>query len=158
MQRKLNIFFSSQVSKYAFGSDARERVLAKLSECTATCPEACSNATKWKYYYKQTRKYYVDETMRLECAQGIDSLQFLESRFRYKFFRDYVLNVLLYLYISVDCEWGMWNHNECSQTCGVSASRRLSRGIDKEAAFGGMQCLGPSFKYENCSLQPCSCK
>ena len=102
MQRKLNIFFSSQVSKYAFGSDARERVLAKLSECTATCPEACSNETKWKYYYKQTRKYYVDETMRLECAQGIDSLQLLESRFinyinfLYDMMEDYIY-LLLYL-------------------------------------------------------------
>eukprot|EP00042_Codosiga_hollandica_P046972 m.502676 g.502676 ORF g.502676 m.502676 type:complete len:421 (+) comp57340_c0_seq7:272-1534(+) len=55
----------------------------------------------------------------------------------------------------VDCVWGEWsNFGSCSQSCeGGNHTRGRSHFV--EAAYGGVECTGPSSETEECNAFPC---
>lgn len=58
----------------------------------------------------------------------------------------------------IDCLWSKWEISEnCNGTClGTDVYRRYSRSVIQQAANGGKECPGGTFKYEKCrDLPPC---
>ena len=54
---------------------------------------------------------------------------------------------------SVDCEWSVWKHGECSVTCG-GGNRTHSRSKIIEEKHGGV-CVGESKYMEECNTENC---
>ena len=54
----------------------------------------------------------------------------------------------------VDCEWGPWEFNKCSVTCGGGTKTGVRR-VVTQAEDDGKDCTGPSIKEEACNTDAC---
>ena len=63
-----------------------------------------------------------------------------------------------HLYLVVDCKWGPWSETLCSQSCGSSAFKTMTREKVQKAAYGGQKCSGEASKKVKCDFKPCPSK
>ena len=61
-----------------------------------------------------------------------------------------------FLAVAIDCEWGSWNVNHCSSTCGPG-TRTKQRTVSIEERHGG-KCRGKNVMKEPCIMKKCPSK
>ena len=62
-------------------------------------------------------------------------------------------DIIAYENISVNCEWGEWNIQECTKTCGGGTKLRTRNKVVIEASGG--TCSGQHRATESCNTISC---
>ena len=60
------------------------------------------------------------------------------------------------LAVAIDCEWGSWNVNDCSSTCGPGTRTKI-RTVSIKERHGG-KCRGKNVMKEPCIMRNCPSK